>query len=302
MLVADMAHSTWLALAAAAAMPRWSQRILTPANTLTARQDINLDIFSCWHEACSITAMFIPRSIFRRLRRLGLVPWLALACSAPVLAQTAPVQSLERLTAAATAAVQAIVQTAAGPGAQANVEAIPLDPRLRLPACASPLRAIVPVNQAGQERQLVEVACDSGARWRVNLPTRVSVDRVVMVARRPLPRGASFNADDFSLVRQVQGGTAADRVQSADNLHDRRLRRPVAVGAVLTYDMLEPELVIRRGQAVVLLARSGDFEIRSDGLAMQDARSGDRVRVQNLSSRRVVEGIAATDATVNVQP
>ena len=228
--------------------------------------------------------------------------WLVMACSAAALAETAGVQSLAQLTGAAKAAMLAIVQRTAGPDAQANVEAISPDPRLRLPACTTPLRAIVPVSQAGQERQLVEVVCGSGARWRVNVPTRVSVERIVMVARRPLPRGAAFKADDFSLVRQVQTGSAADRVQSADNLHHRRLRRPVNAGAVLTYDMLEPELVIRRGQAVVLLAQTGDFEIRSDGLAMQDARPGDRVRVQSLSSRRVVEGIAATDATVSVQP
>ena len=246
--------------------------------------------------------MYQARSIFRRLGRSTLVPWVLMACSAAAPAETTGVQSLAQLTEAAKAAVLEIVQKTAGPGAQANVEAVSPDPRLRLPACASPLRAIVPVSQAGQERQLVEVACDSGTRWRVNVPTRVSVERVVMIARRPLPRGAAFRADDFSLVRQVQSGTAADRVQTADNLHDRRLRRPVTAGAVLTYDMLEPELAIRRGQAVVLLARTGEFEIRSDGLAMQDARPGDRVRVQNLSSRRVVEGIAATDATVSVQP
>ena len=131
--------------------------------------------------------MYEARSIFRRLRHSGLVPWVMMACNAAALAETAGVQSLAQLTEAAKAAVLNIVQKTAGPDAQANVEAIAPDPRLRLPACLSPLRAIVPVSQAGQERQLVEVACDSGARWRVNIPTRVSVERVVMVARRPLP-------------------------------------------------------------------------------------------------------------------
>jgi flagella basal body P-ring formation protein FlgA len=218
------------------------------------------------------------------------------------MAETAAVQSLAQLTEAAKSAVLALLQTTLGAGAQANIEAIAPDPRLRLPACTSPLQAHVPVNQSGQDRQLVEVACDSGARWRVNIPTRVSVERVVMVARRPLPRGAAFKTDDFSQIRQTQSGTASDRVQTADNIGARRLRRAITAGTVLTYEMLEPELVIRRGQEVVLLARTGAFEIRSEGLAMQDARSGDRVRVQNLSSRRVVEGIAATDATVTVQP
>ena len=269
---------------------------------LTARPDKNVGAFASWHEACSISAMYQARSIFRRLGNSRLVPCILMACSALALAENAGIQSLAQLTEAARAAVLAIVQKTAGPDSQANVEASVPDPRLRLPACSSPLRAVVPVSQAAQERQLIEVSCDSGARWRVNIPTRVSVERVVMVARRPLPRGAAFKVDDFSLVRQVQSGTAADRVQSADKLHDRRLRRPVAAGTVLTYDMLEPELVIRRGQAVVLLARTSEFEIRSDGLAMQDARAGDRVRVQNLTSRRVVEGIAATDASVSVQP
>ncbi len=246
--------------------------------------------------------MHQPWSIFRHLRLSGLVACVAVACSASAIADTVPVQSLAKLVEVAKSAVLAIVQKTVDPGSQANIEATAPDSRLRLPACASPLRAIVPVSQSGQERQWVEVACDSGARWRVNIPTRVSVERVVMIARRPLARGAAFKADDFSLVRQILSGTATDRVRSADNMGERRLRRAITAGTVLTYEMLEPELVIRRGQEVVLMARTGALEIRSGGLAMQDARSGDRVRVQNLSSRRVVEGIAATDATVTVQP
>ena len=81
-------------------------------------------------------------------------------------------------------------------------------------------------------------------------------------------------------------------------LSAQRLQRPVAAGEALLFEALAPANLIHRGQHVVLLARSGSFEVRMEGLALQDGRIADRIRVQNLSSQRVIEGIVRSESVV----
>jgi flagella basal body P-ring formation protein FlgA len=53
---------------------------------------------------------------------------------------------------------------------------------------------------------------------------------------------------------------------------------------------------------VTLLTRVGGIEVSAAGEAMADATPEGRVRVQNLASRRVVEGVAETADRVRVGP
>jgi flagella basal body P-ring formation protein FlgA len=55
--------------------------------------------------------------------------------------------------------------------------------------------------------------------------------------------------------------------------------------------MFKADLVIQHGQEVTLVAAAGGFEVRARGRALADAASGARVKVQNLSSMKVVEGV-----------
>jgi len=49
-----------------------------------------------------------------------------------------------------------------------------------------------------------------------------------------------------------------------------------------------------------MCAASGPVEIRAQGHALTDGGVSDRVRVQNLSSLKVVEGVVESDSVVRV--
>ena len=65
-------------------------------------------------------------------------------------------------------------------------------------------------------------------------------------------------------------------------------------------DLLAADVLVRRGQRVTLVAMAGGIEVRAAGEAVADAGPDGRVRVLNLSSRRVVEGRAEAGDRVRV--
>ena len=59
-------------------------------------------------------------------------------------------------------------------------------------------------------------------------------------------------------------------------------------------------MLVRRGQRVTVLAQGRGIQVRTNGKALGDAAKGERVRVENTTSRRVVEGVAIADGVVRV--
>jgi flagella basal body P-ring formation protein FlgA len=91
-----------------------------------------------------------------------------------------------------------------------------------------------------------------------------------------------------------------DYVTQPAMIDGQRLRKSIAGGEALSLDALTPSNAIHRGQQVTLIAGSGAFEVRMSAVALSDGRIADRIRVQNLSSQRVVEGIVRSDSVVEV--
>ena len=48
----------------------------------------------------------------------------------------------------------------------------------------------------------------------------------------------------------------------------------------------------------MLLVHDRSLEVRVNGIALADGRASERIRVQNISSQRVVEGIVRSDTVV----
>ena len=63
--------------------------------------------------------------------------------------------------------------------------------------------------------------------------------------------------------------------------------------------MKEP-LAVKRGQRVDLVALAGGLEVRMTGEAMSDGTPGQRIKVRNLRSKRVVDGIVKSSTTIQV--
>ena len=172
-----------------------------------------------------------------------------------------------------------------------------VDERLRLAACPSPLSTRTA--SASPSALSVEVRCDA-LGWKLFVPVSVSVQVPVLVATRGLARGDSVTAADVDVQMRERAGLGVSWVGTVTELQGRVLARPVAAGSVLSPAAFAPAHVVRRGQSVTLVGLSGGFEVRAQGKALSDAGAGDRVRVENFSSRRVVEGQVRADGSVVV--
>jgi flagella basal body P-ring formation protein FlgA len=61
---------------------------------------------------------------------------------------------------------------------------------------------------------------------------------------------------------------------------------------------VESQKLVKRGQQVVLLAQTSSIIVKMSGKAMADGAAGEKIKVKNLSSDRVIEGIVTENGSV----
>src|SRR6188768_3274232 len=212
---------------------------------------------------------------------------------------TAGLQSLAAVRSAAERALRRQIDPQLG-GLTLNAAA--LDSRLRLAACPGPLETFAQPPRGNQARALVRVSCSGGATWTLNVPVEIRRELDVLVLRRAVTRGEVLGAADVVGQKRQVASLSSPYVGRIADLAGRPTHRPLPEGTPLTAEALSAALLIKRGQTVTLTASTGGIEIRASGRALADASASQRLRVQNLDSLKVVEGVAESDGVVRVSP
>ena len=180
------------------------------------------------------------------------------------------------------------------------VQAGKLDPRHRLARCSKPLSAFLRRGTKISARTVVGVRCDGTKPWKVYVPVDVVVTDQVLVARRTLPRDHVITADDLKVEQRDVSRLVSGYVSDISQLVGQRLKTQLMAGRILTPQMLKAALAIRRGQSVTLVASGGGVSIRMAGTALMDGALGQRIRVENTKSGRIVEGIVRSGEQVEI--
>jgi len=169
-----------------------------------------------------------------------------------------------------------------------------LDSALRLPACGQDLRA----QPTGTST--VEVSCPDAGGWRLFVPVKVRRNQTVLILNRGIAAGETLGVADITTaqrdVARIAGAALADPAVAVG----RVARRTLSAGSLLSANDLVAQRLIRRGDSVALVSRFGGVEVRVAGKALADAGENERVSVENLSSRKVVQGTVAASGDVFV--
>lgn len=255
------------------------------------------------HRSGSIIA-FRPSMLQKTLPVHGFLTLalVAVACASALPANSAQAetgrwQSIESIATKAQAHARASLSH---PDLKVEATVASLDSRLKLARCDQPLQAFTPPNTELKKNLVIGVSCRGSSPWKVYVPVKLTARRQVLVTSRPLSRGATLSAADVRLeekdITVARGAYLTDVTQ----LDGKILRRTVPEGRLVTADLLNEEDIIKRGQRVTLLVERSGFMVQMAGTALSNGTINERIRVENNSSQRTVEGIVRSPQLVEV--
>ncbi len=176
----------------------------------------------------------------------------------------------------------------------------------------SPADALVPLGR-------VEMKAEAAGGIRFNAPTTVvvaiNVDgrpitsvslrytvkayQQVVVAARNIAARETITADSVRLERR-DVGRISGYLSDTDKVIGQTARQPISAGTPLSESVVNKPVVVKRGAGVNIVARTGEMTVSASGMALQDGREGEIIRVQNLVSKRVLNARVVNANTVEV--
>ena len=175
-----------------------------------------------------------------------------------------------------------------------------IDPRHRLARCSTPLETQLTGNNFRGSAMTVAVRCSKPSPWLLYVPGKVSIYKTVFVARQTITRGRRILASDLHKSRRDITTLQYGYIDNKSDIIGKIARRVVFANTVLKPQMLSLPLLVKRGQTVVLIAETHGIQVRMSGKALGSGPAGHSIRVRNLSSRRIVEGVVVKSGVVKI--
>jgi flagella basal body P-ring formation protein FlgA len=146
------------------------------------------------------------------------------------------------------------------------------------------------------------VAVRVNGREYQSVPVNFRVGRLqaVVIAMRALEPRTVLAPADFRVESRPSTEVPFDALAELTSPADMEPMGIIRAGEVVTQRQLRPKIVVRRGETVTLVLEGDQFRITTQGLAREDARRGDPVRVMNPTSQREVLGRVESPGVVRV--
>lgn len=176
----------------------------------------------------------------------------------------------------------------------------PLDKRLKLSQCEIPLQAFWPPGASRAGHTSVGIRCNDSKPWKIYVSAQIKSYQQVWVAMTSLSRGTVLNRSHVALERKEIRSNSREYFSIEQNPIGLVAKRPMRRGDILQVLALEKPLAVKRGDRVIVIARVNGLEIRTAATALNSAAEGDRIRVQNLSSKKELEGVLRENSIVHV--
>jgi len=193
-----------------------------------------------------------------------------------------------------------VYERVGGADQRMKAQAGTLDRRLQLPKCSQDLEAFQQRGAKITSRAVVGVRCNGVKPWKIYVPVDVIVTETVLVAKRALPSGHVFTAEDVTSDERDVSRMVGGYLSRPENLVGKRLKHSLMSGRVVTPSMLKAHIMVHRGQSVTIVVRNDGVNIHMMGKALMDGTENQRIRVENTNSKRVIEGIVRSAEQVEV--
>ena len=205
----------------------------------------------------------------------------------------------ERLQAAASEALQA--QLAAAGDTELSVTPLGTTPDVMAPLGSVDITTEFPagIRFNAPTAAVVAISADGRPFTTVSVRFNVKAYQQVVVAARNIAAREAITADSVRTERR-EIGKMAGYITDIGKVMGLAARRPITAGTPLTESAVDKPLMVKRGTAVTILVKAGGMIIAAGGQVMQDGREGELIRVQNVTSKRIVSARVVDTNTVQV--
>ena len=147
----------------------------------------------------------------------------------------------------------------------------------------------------------VRVICQAPKEWSFYTTATISRYTEIYVSNGSLRKDQILKREDLYKSRKDLGKLPFGYITRAEDIIGKQLKRHIQAGRIISPSQLRNPIVIKRGEIISLQHKTNDFMITMKGTAMMNGAVGEKIRVKNSSSKRIVEGTITRAGIVSIR-
>ncbi|MBW8898848.1 MAG: flagellar basal body P-ring formation protein FlgA [Massilia sp.] len=164
------------------------------------------------------------------------------------------------------------------------------------PPCSQPV-AVEAADTRSPQRMRYVARCPDTPGWRYDYVVRARVSAMVAIAAAPVAANEALTDAQVTIERR-DISNIADPISNPADAVGQMSRRMLRPGDILRSGQLSSPVLVKRGDAVTMVARRDGIEVSMAGEALDAGGKGAVVRVRNAGSGQVVRMRVAGPGTV----
>ncbi|MFS2026331.1 flagellar basal body P-ring formation chaperone FlgA [Massilia sp. GER05] len=154
------------------------------------------------------------------------------------------------------------------------------------PPCSQQV-AVEPLDTRFPQRMRFVARCPDTPGWRYEYVVRARVTAMVAIAAAPVAANEALTDAQVTIERR-DISNIADPISNPADAVGQMSRRMLRPGDILRSGQLSSPVLVKRGDAVMMIARREGIEVSMAGEALDAGSKGAVVRVRNAGSGQVV--------------
>lgn len=146
----------------------------------------------------------------------------------------------------------------------------------------------------------LEILIDNRAARRFAATVQIEAFAEVLVAKRDFAANEKIAETDFKLENCRLEKPLAEYLRDARKLKAALAARNLSRGAALTKNAIIAGYAVRSGDAIKVVAKSGELQIIVAGIARASGRIGDRIAIKNEQSGANLQAVVVDEGLVQI--
>jgi flagella basal body P-ring formation protein FlgA len=152
----------------------------------------------------------------------------------------------------------------------------------------------------GKGAVLVKLFVDGEEYKSLWAKTLIRLYTDMVLASRPILRNELIKEEDLKVERRLVASVPQGVFDDVDEIKGMRAKRKIGKDAVITQSVITLPELFKRGSMVSILLKKGGLAISAKGKAMEKGVKGKVIKVENISSKKVVLAEVLDSRTVMV--
>lgn len=169
-------------------------------------------------------------------------------------------------------------------GGKISISIASIDPRITIKPCTQKLTANIPENTTGRNVN-VKISCADSTPWKIYLPARIERTFAVVIATTVIEKGATLSKDNISVQFLTSNKIRGKKFTNISTILGSKAEKRIGKGRAINTKNV---CLVCKGDSVTITAKSSNFMIKTQGIALSSGNVNKQIKVKNTRSGKAI--------------